>query len=204
MKETFTIRDPLMVFLSNPFNLIIGFIIAGSMFVFYLSPYFDTLGNFIMRKVYNDHMTRWYNLHQLRTNGERLLVKFLYTLGATLFFSMPFISLATIPLLGILIDNISLAGLLFIGFMILYAIAFLAPLMYYLEKFERRCKGRMYSIVIDAMTNSLIEDKKQLGPDEDRMIQYKIGVCLLEYSKLREQYPLRNPMNYIRKAIQKT
>jgi hypothetical protein len=203
MKETFNLRDPLMVFLSNPFNLIIAFIIIGSMFVFYLSSYFDTLGNFIMRKIYNDHMTRWYNLHQLRTDGERILVKFLYTLGATFFFSMPFISLSIITLLGILIDNISLAGLLFVGFMILYAIAFLAPLMYYLEKIERRCKGRMDSIVIDAMTNSLIEDKKQLGSDEDIMNQCKIGVCLLEYSELREQYPLRNPMNYIRKAIQK-
>lgn len=201
MKETFTLHDSLMIFLSNPFNLIIGFIILGSMFVFYLSPYYDKLESFIMRKLYNDHMTRRYNLHQLRTDGERITFKFLCVLGALFFSSMFFLSSLTISLLDTLIDNISLGVFLFVGAIILYMIVFFGPLIYFFGKIERRCTERMNTIVIDAITNRLIEDKKQ--SDEVRMVPYKIGISLLEFNKFKEQYPLRNPMNYINKAIQK-
>ena len=208
MKESFTLGDVLgdgfRQFFSNPFTLIMAFIIIGSIFAFYLSSYSDKLRSFLMRKVYTDgYRKSLYNLHQLRTPREQLLVKSLIVLGAILFLSVPPYILLIFPLLETLIDNLNL-GLLFLGLLfialILYLIPPLSPLMHYFMKIEKRCNDRRDRIVIDAITNRLLEDKEQLGSDEYR----KIGISLLEFNKLKEQYRLDNPMSYIKKAIQKT
>ena len=150
-------------------------------------------------------MKRNYNLTQLRTKGEKLFLKFLYSTGATIFggffvyLFLVFIYISDFPL------SVPLNFLLFLG-IIGSLFIFLAPLIYYIEKLNERIRTRRDTLVIDELVKQLIENRETLNPIEERLhdyYEYKIGLCLLEYEKLAKIYPLNNPMKYISKAIQK-